>query len=366
MQLCDDHPMVLEVIKLKKELPHFVLCTESQLEDLKYFMANQGNHPLGIDRTFNLGSFFVTALVYKNLRVVRKDSPKENPLFLGPIFLHKKATFEAYHAFFSAIKARVCQKNSVRAIEVRVSKKLLFGSDEEQALTKSIENVFPSSTRLLCTNHMKENARSYMRDKAGVPQKKRGKIIESLFGDNKKGNDVNQSVLFDKVVKGVRKLSKDYPIFLEYFEKHVKPAFQSYVFTPSHEKGIEKWTNNNCESLNHILKLDAKWRTSKTPELIELIHQVTVLHFRDFRRALYGEGNYRLVKALRNRYGVQRSQWRALQEADKEERFKEFLQGKRGNVVRSTISNFVVPKPRVAKKPGQRTQVKRNRTAGKR
>ena len=178
--------------------------------------------------------------------------------------------------------------------------------------------------------------------------------------------DANKSVIFDEVVKGVRKVSKNYPKFLEYFEKHVKPAFESYVFTPSHEKAIRKWTNNNCESLNHILKLDAKWRTSKTPELIELIHQVTVLHFRDFRRALYGEGNYRLIKNLKNRYGVARSQWRGLKEAEKEEKFRDFLQGKRTNVVRSTIANFVVPKPKTAKKPGQRTRVRRGRTTGKR
>ena len=32
---------------------------------------------------------FVTALVYKNLRVVRTKNPNEHPIFVGPIFIHR-------------------------------------------------------------------------------------------------------------------------------------------------------------------------------------------------------------------------------------------------------------------------------------
>ena len=38
---------------------------------------------VGIDRTFNLGNFYVTSFVYKNERVIRKDS-SDHPVFLGP------------------------------------------------------------------------------------------------------------------------------------------------------------------------------------------------------------------------------------------------------------------------------------------
>ena len=59
---------------------------------------------VGIDRTFNLGNFYVTSFVYKNERVIRKDS-SDHPVFLGPVFLHKEATFHNYHYFFSHISA---------------------------------------------------------------------------------------------------------------------------------------------------------------------------------------------------------------------------------------------------------------------
>ena len=115
-----------------------------------------------------------------------------------------------------------------------------------------------------------------MRDKSGVPQKERWKILGVLFSDDKKPNDVNQSVSSDNAVKGKQKLRKAYHKFLECFENHVNPVFESYyAFILSHKKDLQKWTNSNCESLSHILTLGAKRKTSKMPELIDLIYQVT-------------------------------------------------------------------------------------------
>ena len=52
---------------------------------------------------------------------------------------------------------------------------------------------------------------------------------------------------------------------------------------------------NNCKSLNHIMKLDARWKPGNTHQIIELLHDIVSLRFRDFRGTLYGNGNYRLV-----------------------------------------------------------------------
>ena len=65
-------------------------------------MRNSNNQAIGNDRTFNLGSYYVATLVYKNHRVVRKESTKKHdnqdlpaqPFFLGPVLLHKDATYK--------------------------------------------------------------------------------------------------------------------------------------------------------------------------------------------------------------------------------------------------------------------------------
>ena len=78
-----------------------------------------------------------------------------------------------------------------------MSKSLIFGSDEEQAITKAIESVFPSSNRTLCTKHLKDNVIAYMQHEAGVPQKARHRIAEKIFGDD--GLSVaDNSLLFEK------------------------------------------------------------------------------------------------------------------------------------------------------------------------
>ena len=82
--------------------------------------------------------------------------------------------------------------------------------------------------------------------------------------------------------------------------------------------------NNNCESLNHIMKLDAKWKTGSTPKLIELIKDIVTLHYQDFRRALYGSGNYRLVSHKKNRFAISKDNWRKLKESEKKERKTQF------------------------------------------
>ena len=88
------------------------------------------------------------------------------------------------------------------------------------------------------------------------------------------------------------KLAKKLSEIISYFTKNIFSSLKDYVLSPANENNrVRNWTNNNCESVDHISKLYAKWKTMKTPELIDLIHEITFLHFRDYRRALYGAGN---------------------------------------------------------------------------
>ncbi len=152
-------------------------------------------------------------------------------------------------------------------------------------------------------------------------------------------------------------------------KKRVSPALKNYVVDPAIKSDlIPNWTNNNCESLNHIMKLDAKWKTGSTPRLIELVKDIVTLHYQDFRRALYGSGNYRLVSHKRNRFAISKDNWRKLKESEKKEKFRKFLQNeykRKSDVVKSTYSNFKVTKPTTAKKPGQKKRVRVAKTYSK-
>ena len=65
--------------------------------------------------------------------------------------MHKDATYKTKKSFLEQIATEI--DSEVGAVELRLSKNMEFGTDDEKALTKAIDNVFPSATRLLCTKH---------------------------------------------------------------------------------------------------------------------------------------------------------------------------------------------------------------------
>ena len=94
--MVNDHPFVQSIIHNKDQVPNVICYTTEQMLDLKHIVRNSNNDAIGIDRTFNFGNYYVTTLVYKNQRVVRKENTNksqdlaEHPIFLGPIMLHNE------------------------------------------------------------------------------------------------------------------------------------------------------------------------------------------------------------------------------------------------------------------------------------
>jgi len=69
-RMLNSHPFVQTIIQHKNSVPSIICYTSDQITDLKHFLSQRRDQPLGIDRTFNLGSFYVTTIVYKNQRVI--------------------------------------------------------------------------------------------------------------------------------------------------------------------------------------------------------------------------------------------------------------------------------------------------------
>ena len=72
-----------------------------------------------------------------------------------------------------------------------------------------------------------------------------------------------------------------------------------------------KWTNNNCESINHVLKQSIGWKPQQIPVLIDTIRELVDGQDRDADRALCGLGNYAL-RSTHARRGVSVDDWRKL------------------------------------------------------
>jgi hypothetical protein len=182
LSMMNTHPCVQQVIHTKGQVPSIICYTDDQMTDLKHYLHKADNPIVGVDRTFNLGSFFVTSLVYKNHMVFRKET-KDQPIFAGPMLLHKDATYPTYLSFCSHLSALIKIDN----LELRIPEDIEFGSDDKKAMTNAISDAFPQARRRLCTKHLKDNVKHYLQNRIGVDSKERKEIMDSLFGtlDNK-------------------------------------------------------------------------------------------------------------------------------------------------------------------------------------
>ena len=142
ISMMNTHPFVQEIVHKKNQVPAIICYTQDQMQDLRHFLSLKTNNPVGVDRTFNLGKFFVTAMVYTNLRVTKKET-KDHPIFVGPVLLHKDASYHTYRSFFSHVSAELAF--TFDNIELRLDEKIEFGSDDEKAMTKAIEHSFPET-----------------------------------------------------------------------------------------------------------------------------------------------------------------------------------------------------------------------------
>ena len=115
-------------------LPSFILFTEDQFVDMVTCSA-QLSSVLSVDKTFNLGTYFLTSITFKNKKVTLRDN-SSNPLFLGPCFLYKKSREEDYNFLFSFIKSKIL--NSFPSFDFST---LSFVTDGEHALVNSIYNI---------------------------------------------------------------------------------------------------------------------------------------------------------------------------------------------------------------------------------
>jgi hypothetical protein len=189
--------------------PSLICYTKTQLDDMKLHLRNDVDCVVGFDRTFNLGPTFVTNLVYKNKKVLKKSS-SDHPIFIGPVFFHWDVNYCTYHTFFSHVKARI--DVDIKTFDIR------FGSDDEGGLTKAIDSVFPNSSRLLCTKHIKDNVIDHSKNKLSMTKDERNDVIEDIFGVYGLVS-ANDTVDFNMKSDN---LCNTHPVFSDWYNTHLK------------------------------------------------------------------------------------------------------------------------------------------------
>jgi hypothetical protein len=73
--------------------------------------------------------------------------------------------------------------------------------------------------------------------------------------------------------------------------------------------------------MNHVLKMAVDWKPKATPELVDKIYDAVNLQFLDMKRALYGNGNYRIAPKF-SAYVIPKLTWQQKSNEQKSSHFQ--------------------------------------------
>ena len=270
---CNKLPFVKQCTVKPNSPPNFIIYNDLQLDLIRKISGDLGaNLIIGVDRTFNLSAMYLTITVFK-LNFINSNK-RETPIFFGPMFLHWNGSFETYFEFFNHLGTNLknCEKFSL------IGENLTIGTDEEFALMKAISKAFPTAETILCTKHLKDGLIRNARDKFNVDKTTVSLMKTEFF--NKllfKKTSVEFSEcsrhICTKYSKGDEKLGKLLSKFSESLKKNVCKKLD--------DERSNYWTNNNCESLNHVMKNSLDWKVVKVSYLIQELEKLVNNQYKD-------------------------------------------------------------------------------------
>lgn len=174
---------------------------------------------------------------------------------------------------------------------------MVIGSDDEQALVKALTSIFPEATHVLCSRHLRQNAKQKLIDDA-ITLNDRKAILNKIFGNGgiiESEDSICFEELCDQLEMHCSKISEN---FVRYFKSRLRPQLKAKATEPANLDRIDShWTNNNCESINHILKQAVDWKSKPLVQLVETLQNLVKGQFQDLRSALIGPGEYRLAES---------------------------------------------------------------------
>ena len=358
---CNKLPFVKQCTVKPNSPPNFIIYNDMQLDLIRKISGDLGaNLIIGVDRTFNLSAMYLTITVFK-LKFINSNK-REAPIFFGPMFLHWNGSFETYFEFFNHLGTNLknCENFSL------IGENLTIGTDEEFALMKAISKAFPTAETILCTKHLKDglirNARDKFNvDKTTVSLMKAEFFNKLLFKKTSAEFSECSRHICTKYSNGDEKLGK----FLSKFSD----SLGKNVWNKLDDERSNYWTNNNCESLNHVMKNFLDWKVVKVSYLIQELEKLVNNQYKDLFRSFSGEGSYHLTNAFAD-FKVPKNLWDNLPEKKQIKHLNKALQEcykqKGGNIQKTILSSdkkFEMPlMPTIAQKIGQRKRIKSSRT----
>lgn len=237
---------------------------------------------------------------------------------------------------------------------------LCLGVMTTKPQAKAIVKAFHGSSRLTCTRHLCENIQRYLADNLGYACTDRQCIIAKIFGEqglSRAADAISFEIRQSQVEETIRTIAPD---FLTYFSGYVVPLLRMNLDTKE-KTGLpnsdQPWTNNNCESINHVLKQATEWKTRSMVDLIDILHRVVRAQYDDIKRAMVELCNFQLAPSFQ-RFAINPCVWDSKSPQQQKLLFERLLKYspamKTNTVLSSDGHSGVICPPSGSKKPEQR------------
>jgi hypothetical protein len=125
--------------------------------------------------------------------------------------------------------------------------------------------------------------------------------------------------------------------------------------------GHSTWTNNNCASINHVLKLSANSRSQQLPQLIDSIKGIVDSQYLEADRALCGAGDF-ILRAPYTRHLVATDVWLRMTALQRRKAVAACFNSRSSVDSDNDPTLAIHTTPSAGKKPYQRTRMQSERT----
>ena len=345
-KIMESQPIIRSVVFTKDNIG-ITLYSDDQILDFSRFCC-LGLVPLIFDKTYNLGKLYVTPSTFKNLAVTYRNS-NDHPI--------TRSTFEAYNHFFSSLSS------TLRKVD---TSKLVLGTDDETSLRQVIKFNFPAASNILCSRHLFINTVDYLRNKVGLNKADRHDMVDRLFGSCGL-TDSQDPEIFDERCEEILGIANQFPKFQEYLNKRLIPTIREGILNVrmKHRNLQRNWTNNNAESMNHVLKQLTDWKPKPVHELVDTLIGHIKGQYKDVERAMIGKGPFTLDKKFNN-IRIKPEVYSSKTSLARRRTFLRFLQSHGKDTTSSITSTdglLSVPRtPQSGKKPHQTKRKRTERT----
>ena len=136
--------------------PCIVLASNQHLQYVERFCTSPAKFSvLGVEATFNSGKYYVTLMTYRHLLLRSREN--NHPVRTGPTLLHHRKEAGSYYELASTMVQ----------LHVPTQNILVYGPEEEKALTEGFGRPLPFVLHLMCEIYMKDNIDSKLK-KLGI------------------------------------------------------------------------------------------------------------------------------------------------------------------------------------------------------